>query len=178
MKLLEAWSLTCLGSRLEKRLWMELLAEANQIWLGLEYQTVEDLQTSVERTAEPQIEEGQLITVIKGCVWESHVKIDQSDEFGNMSKEECSPKRRRMYHIIIGTAQVRTKCRLQTENLNFFFVWYVNLTDCHAIAFPPLSFTIICSIVEYSFCIILRFIFVAKLKWDTGSIKAEILAVP
>ena len=58
--------------------------------------------------------------MIKGCVWESHVKIDQSDEFGNMSKEECSPKRRRMYHVIIETVQVSTKCRLQTENLNFF----------------------------------------------------------
>ena len=64
--------------------------------------------------------------------------------------------------------------KMQTADGEFklFFVWYVNLTDCHAIAFPPLSFTIICTIVEYSFCIILRFIFVAKLKWDLGSIKA------
>ena len=168
MKLLEAWSLTCLGSRLEKGSEWKCLPKQPRFYLDWN----NGLQTSAERTAEPQIEEGQLITVIKGCVWESHVKIDQSHEFGNMSKEECSPKRRRMYHIIIGTAQVSTKCRLQTENLNFFFVWYVNLTDCHAIAFPPLSFTIICSIVEYSFCIILRFIFVAKLKWDPGSIKA------
>ena len=77
----------CLGSRLEEDVNEKRFPKQTRLDCCMNISVKKICKPQVNRRKNHRIERGQLITVIKRCLWEPNVKMNQSDEFGKYERE-------------------------------------------------------------------------------------------